>query len=163
MKKYLFLLIILAALFVSSGQTYEQQSLIPRLQEWLPDKPLENTLSKIQVPYWGRTVSVESRGYYYFLEFLIRKGAHLASFGLLASAIFFVLPKHRLRYAYAFILTVIAASADEIHQMLTGGRTPYIGDVVLDAAGGLMALTLIALFRMLTRSADQKNNRRTAG
>lgn len=160
MKKYIFLLIILALLFVSSGQTYEQQSLIPTLQKYLPGKPLEGTLSRLEIPYWGRTVTVESRGYYHFVEFLIRKGAHLASFGLLAAAIFFVLPKFRLRYVAAFALTVLAASLDEFHQMLTGGRTPYVGDVILDGTGALIALLLIALVRTL-RKPQTRNNRRT--
>jgi VanZ family protein len=146
MKKYLFLLLIISLLFVSSGQTYEQQSLIPKLKELLPGQPLVGLLSTLQVPYWGRTISVESKGYYHFIEFLIRKGAHVVSFGVLASAIFAVLPKIRCRYLAAFGLTVIAAVLDEYHQSLTGGRTPYLGDVALDAFGAALFLSLIALF-----------------
>ena len=73
MKKLFILIILIGTLFVSSGQTYEQQSLIPTLQEWLPDKPLETTLSKLEVPYWGTTISVEERGYYHFVEFLLKE------------------------------------------------------------------------------------------
>lgn len=156
MKKYLFLLLIVALLFLSSGQTYEQQSLIPKLKEWLPDRPLEGFLSALQVPYWGRTISVESKGYYHFIEFLIRKGAHIVSFGALAAAIFAVLPKIRFRYLAAFGLTVIAAVLDEYHQSLTGGRTPYLGDVALDAFGAALALSLIALLLKRNKMTKQK-------
>ncbi|EMR07924.1 putative integral membrane protein [Bhargavaea cecembensis DSE10] len=158
MKKYLFLLLIIALLFFSSGQTYEQQSLIPKLKEWLPGQPLEGVLSTLQVPYWGRTISVESKGYYHFIEFLIRKGAHIVSFGVLAAAIFAVLPKIRFRYLAAFGLTVIAAFMDEYHQSLTGGRTPYLGDVALDAFGAALFLSLIAL--LMKRNVPK---RKTAG
>jgi len=51
MKKPLVLLFLVIILFLSSGQTYEQQSLIPTLQEMLPDKPLEEQLAKLEIPY----------------------------------------------------------------------------------------------------------------
>ena len=47
------LLIVLTMLFMSSGQTYEQQSLVPELEKWLPGKPLESLLATLEIPYWG--------------------------------------------------------------------------------------------------------------
>ena len=147
MKKLIFLLAILIALFVSSSQTYEEQSLIPQLREWLPNQPLEEPLSKLEIPYWGRIISIEERGYYNFVEFLIRKGAHVVSFGALAAAIYWVLPKFRFRIIAAFGLTVTCAFLDEFHQSLTGGRTPTMHDVALDSAGAAIALTIIWLVK----------------
>lgn len=152
MKKLIFLIAILIALFISSSQTYEEQSLIPQLREMLPNEPLEEPLSKLEIPYWGKTVSIEERGYYKFVEFLIRKGAHLLTFGALAAAIYWVLPKFRFRWITAFLITVACASLDEYHQSLTGGRTPTMQDVALDTAGAFIALTLIYLIRRLKRS-----------
>ena len=101
MRKLLLLLLlvgILATLFTSSGQTYEQQSLIPTLEELLPDKPLERSLAEMEIPYWGKTISVEERGYHHFVEFLLRKGAHFFIFGVLAVLVYAVLPRIRFRF-----------------------------------------------------------------
>ena len=145
MRKLPILLILLFVLFVSSGQSYEQQSIIPHLEKWLPDKPLEALLSKLEIPYWGIIVSVEERGYYYFVEFLIRKSAHFFIFGFIATAIYAVLPKFKMRLWIAAFVTLLIALGDEYHQSLTGGRTPSLQDVTLDMAGAVTALIFIRL------------------
>lgn len=154
MRKLLILLFLLLVLFISSGQTYEQQSIVPNLEKWLPDKPLESLLSKIEIPYWGITVSVEERGYYYFIEFLLRKSAHFFIFGFIATAIYSVLPKFKNRLWVAAFITLLIALGDEYHQSLTGGRTPSLQDVTLDMAGAMTALIFIRL--LFKNSATQK-------
>ncbi|AMQ07898.1 VanZ family protein [Sporosarcina psychrophila] len=146
MKKIIVVIILLSTLVISSGQTYEQQSLIPTLERLLPGKPLESTLSKLHVPYWGKTISLEERGYYHFIEFLLRKSAHFIIFGFLAVAIYLILPKHKFRMLTATFLTLLLAIGDEYHQSLTGGRTPTAQDVILDMAG---AVTFLILLRLL--------------
>ncbi|WP_075617242.1 VanZ family protein [Paenisporosarcina indica] len=143
MKKYILLILILLALFYSSGQTYEEQSLIPDLKRYLPNEPLKGILSTLQVPYWGTTVSIEERGYHAFVEFLIRKGAHVFIFGALAAAIYYAIRK----FFLAFAVTVIFAIIDEYHQSLTGGRTPTIHDVLLDSFGAALVLLVIFLIK----------------
>ena len=152
MKKYILFILIVVALFYSSGQTYEQQSLIPNLKQWLPNEPLKAWLSQLQIPYWGRIISVEERGYYYFIEFLIRKGAHIVTFGVLAVAVF-IMTK---RYVLTLIITVVLAIIDEYHQSLTGGRTPTIQDVYLDTFGVILALLTIYLFIQIKRYLNSK-------
>lgn len=144
MKKYILFILIVVGLFYSSGQTYEEQSLIPNLKQWLPGEPFKAWLSQLQIPYWGRIISVEERGYYYFIEFLIRKGAHIVTFGALAIAVF-IMTK---RYVFSFVIVVVLAIVDEYHQSLTGGRTPTIQDVYLDAFGAFMSLLTIYFFRI---------------
>lgn len=162
MKKLISLLVligILSALFISSGQTYEQQSLIPTLEKLLPSKPAERTLSKLEISYWGKQISVEERGYYYFVEFLLRKGAHFFSFGLLAATIFFVLPNHRRRAWTAGFLTLLLAVGDEYHQSLTGGRTPALQDVLLDMAGAITALVIVSTWIGLKKMMKRKRKK----
>ncbi|WP_338655163.1 VanZ family protein [Sporosarcina psychrophila] len=159
MKKLIVLIILLSILFFSSGQTYEQQSLIPTLEKWLPSEPFESSLSKLQVPYWGTTISVEERGYYHFVEFLLRKSAHFVIFGVLAVAIYLILPKHVFRMLTATWITVLLAIADEYHQSLTGGRTPALQDVILDAAG---AVTFLLILRLIILVKPKKKKKRKA-
>lgn len=161
MRKIVILLILLAALFISSSQSYEQQSIIPMLQKWLPNKPLEGTLSMLSIPYWGINVSVEERGYYYFVEFLLRKSAHFFIFALIAAFIYSVLPKKSSRFMIAGLITLLIAIGDEYHQSLTGGRTPSIQDILLDMSGAITALILIRMFSLLkNRKKRRKKSRR---
>ncbi|MDW0108869.1 VanZ family protein [Sporosarcina aquimarina] len=151
---------IIVGLSISSSQTYEQQTIVPKLQELLPNQPLEQPLSKLQIPYWGKTISVEERGYYYFLEFLVRKSAHFFTFGALAAVFYWLLPKFRLRFFLAAFLTFTAASADEFHQSLTGGRTATWQDVLLDMSGALVFLLIVKIIELF-RSNSQTS--RTGG
>lgn len=156
MKKIIILLLLLVALFISSGQTYEQQSIVPMLEKWLPNKPFEDALSIFKIPYWGMIVSVEERGYYYFLEFLIRKSGHFFFFGIIAAAIYSLLPKKSSRFTIAALLTLLIAIGDEYHQSLTGGRTPSLQDVMLDMAGALTILSIIWVFLVLKNKKKKK-------
>lgn len=151
------LIIIIAGLFISSSQTYEEQTIVPKLQQLLPNQPFEKSLSLLQIPYWGHIISVEERGYYYFLEFLIRKSAHFFAFGALAAIIFWLLPKRiPFRFIIAAFLTFLAASADEFHQSLTGGRTATWQDVALDMVGALVFLISIQLITSILSKSRRK-------
>lgn len=157
MRKIVILLILLAALFISSSQSYEQQSIIPMLQKWLPNKPLEGALSILSIPYWGITVSVEERGYYYFVEFLLRKSAHFFIFALIAAFVYSILPKKSSRFIIATLIALLIAIGDEYHQSLTGGRTPSTQDILLDMSGAITALILI---RILSSLKNKKRKRK---
>ncbi|PIC68113.1 VanZ family protein [Sporosarcina sp. P21c] len=151
MKKLLALLIlisILVGLSISSSQTYEQQSLVSTLQELLPGEPGKDTLSTWEFNYWNRTISIEERGYYHFVEFLIRKAAHFFTFGFLALVIYWLLPKSKGRILLAALFTFLLACADELHQYFTGGRTATMQDVYLDTAGAVTFLFLLAIIRL---------------
>lgn len=145
MKKLLIFLTLFAILFISSGQTYEQQTLIPALQRYLPSEPFKGFLNLFQIPYWGKTISVEERGYYPFIEFLIRKASHVVIFGLIALAVLNMLPKPKVWIA--FIVTSAIAFVDEYHQSLTGGRTPTLHDVWLDMFGAALFLGVWLLWK----------------
>lgn len=145
--KVFLLPVVAVSIFIFSSQTYEQQSLVPLLYKVLPGEPLIGLLSRLEIPYWGEIISVETKGYYYFLEFLIRKFAHLFLFGMFALATFSLLMfikkmKVRLAILIALIGTGMYAAVDEFHQLLTGGRTPLVADVILDMTGAVIALII---------------------
>ncbi|OKL36423.1 VanZ family protein [Domibacillus mangrovi] len=150
------LLLIGAVIFQFSSQTYEQQSLVPLLRQVLPGEPFAGVLSHVHVSYWNSIISIETKGYYYFVEFFIRKFAHLFLFGCLAAALFSVMMLARPKRVWTVVLfsligTGIYAVLDEYHQFLTGGRTPLLKDVVLDMIGATAALTVyvpLFLWRM---------------
>ena len=151
MKKLLALLLlisIIVGLSISSSQTYEQQSLVSTLQELLPNEPGKTTLSTWEFTYWNRTISIEERGYYHFVEFLIRKAAHFITFGFLSLVIYWLLPKSKSRILLAALFTFLLACTDELHQYFTGGRTATMQDVYLDTAGAVTFLLLLVFIRL---------------
>ncbi|WP_342567217.1 VanZ family protein [Psychrobacillus sp. FSL K6-4046] len=149
MKKYIPLLLLILFVFIASGQTSEQQSLETVLKNWLPNKPLESFLSLFHIPYWGFYVSVEERGYYAFVEFLIRKGTHFFYFGLIGLAIYIALPKKKYRKLLAILITFFLGAADEFHQSFTSGRSALFQDVLLDTSGAIFAMLLLTLVQWL--------------
>lgn len=151
MKKYIPIILLIVIIFLSSSQSYEQQSIIPTLQQLLPNQPFYNFLSIFQIPYWGIIVSVEERGYYYFIEFLIRKAAHFFSFGAIAVALYIALYPRKWRFIYALVITFLLACADELHQYFTVGRTATMMDVALDTVGGLFLLSIFVLLAKLIK------------
>lgn len=151
---YLLLFSLLGFLFFSSSQTYEEQSLIGSLSQWLPTKPLESSLAVLQIPYGNSLVSIDERGYYRFIEFLIRKGAHFVLFGLVGLTWFLLLNKFKpiVRLPIAILLTFLCACFDEYHQLLTGGRTPTFRDVKLDVAGACFFILTYVSVRWVSSS-----------
>lgn len=152
MRKYLacsIVIIIVISLFISSSQTYEQQSLIPSLQHYLPNKPFESAFSML-ISILGKThIFVGDNSYYHFIEYLLRKGAHFVLFGLLATGIFFSLSPRLPRFFLATFTTFLLACVDETHQYFTGGRTATFRDVILDMSGALVFLVIIKILLFL--------------
>ncbi|OTN75102.1 hypothetical protein A5886_000146 [Enterococcus sp. 8G7_MSG3316] len=151
-------LAVIAVLFISSSQTYEQQSQIGLLSRLLKDEPFKEWLSGISFSYAGSEVSIDARGYFSFVEFFIRKGAHFFTYFLLSGSLFFVLVYRKVPFWLAAFFAWLAATGyagiDEYHQMLTGGRTPLFQDVMLDSAGALTAVLicwLVCLWRQKKR------------
>lgn len=149
MKKYVFFVVLaLIIVFIASNMSYEQQTIIPQLETVLENKPLEDELSKLHLTYWGRPVSVESRGYFYFVEFLIRKGTHFAGFGIIG--MLFFLFYRKLGWRFPALLGIgsvfLIASLDEFRQTFSDGRTGMFGDVLIDTAGAIFFVTITKIF-----------------
>ncbi|MER2111197.1 MAG: VanZ family protein [Solibacillus isronensis] len=149
MKKWIVLVIIgVIVVMAMSNMSYEQQTIVPALKDLLKDKPFEAWLSQFEIPYWGQIISVETRGYFQFLEFLIRKATHFFGYGLLA-VIFYTLYR-KLKWHFpivlAFVTVVVIASLDEYRQSMIPGRSGLVEDVVLDACG---AITLLVLAKLI--------------
>jgi len=143
MKKWLILLLLLGILAISSSMTYEQQSILPELEELLANKPFEAQLSVLKIPYWDTIVSVEERGYFEFVEFLIRKFTHFAGFGCIALGIYFAWGKRRFAAGVAIVVTAVIAMLDEFRQSFTPGRTMNGQDVLVDTAGAIVFISIV--------------------
>jgi VanZ family protein len=138
--------LIMAILFFSSSQTYEQQSQVGLLSKVLSNQPFEAQLKGISFDYAGSEVSIKAMGYAKFIEFFIRKGAHFGTYFLLGGSWFIGLNMKVKQPLLIGVVSWLAATGyaglDEYHQMITGGRSPLFQDVMLDSFGALSAVYL---------------------
>lgn len=140
-------IIFMGIIFISSSMTYHQQDIRSSVLSLLPLHWLEPLVAWISFTYGGSEVSVAALGMEGFVEFFIRKGAHLTVFGLLGFFTYRLLYQ-QFRFSiraclYVTVIMIIAyASLDEIHQYFTGDRTPLVQDVMIDSIGGGIGIYL---------------------
>ena len=142
--------LIILVLFISSSMPYTKQTSVPFLEQHLAQKPLENWLSQFSFRYAGKEISIANVGYYKFVEFFIRKGAHFGTYFLLGGFTSLGLAHYWSKLGHAAVvswaLATRYAGTDELHQMFTGDRTPLIQDVILDSCGALLGVMLAVWF-----------------
>ncbi|MFG6147955.1 VanZ family protein [Halobacillus sp. B23F22_1] len=153
-------LLWMGMIYYSSSTPYEKQDVRPLLGSWFNLSWLTPFVEGITFTYHNQEVSVAAQGIEGFIEFFIRKGAHIGVFFILTLLLYTAL-RHSFRKgkrlcAIAWFLTLFYAVFDELHQGLTPNRTPYVGDVVLDALGGSMAV--LAIFLWEKRITDEKRS-----
>jgi VanZ family protein len=100
----------------------------------------------------GRVLDLFWTGYTHrelmYINFLVRKSAHVAVYAVLALLWFRALAygagydRKKAMLAALLIVTVVAAS-DEFHQSFVHGRTAKKSDVALDMLAGAIALTVL--------------------
>ncbi|HEY5434290.1 MAG TPA: VanZ family protein [Candidatus Limnocylindrales bacterium] len=79
------------------------------------------------------------------LDFVVRKIGHMGAFAILALLIWRALAATttlRRPWALGFVLAVLYAATDELHQGLVAGRHPSPVDVAIDATGALIAIAI---------------------
>jgi VanZ family protein len=139
-KKFLIWLLLtiicMAFIFYKSSQPYYEQDLRPSLAAHLPDK-LVQSLPDVEFHYNGQLVT--SQQPYDFIEFFIRKGAHVSIFAVLT--FLSVQTLRALKWKRASSVTGGAAIAlmyaisDEWHQTFVVNRTGQAIDVGIDSIG----------------------------
>ncbi|RID84748.1 VanZ family protein [Peribacillus asahii] len=156
MKRKLFIVFLALwglLIFFFSSQSYSEQNLTPYLTVLLGDSNFGKVFSHIQFTYAGREISVSNLGMVHFVEFFIRKAAHLFVFFVLGALSWLVSTRvwksNRTATIVAAFFVFLYASLDEIHQHYTNGRSPLVEDVLLDTCGGILGImTYIIVFRM---------------
>lgn len=92
------------------------------------------------------------------IDFGIRKTAHFTEYAILAILFFRWYRTCRPRVAHsaaalAWGSATLYAASDEFHQVFVSGRTPKVGDVMIDSAGAFTAMLAAAwIVRRCTQS-----------
>ena len=146
-------------IFFFSSQTYEEQSLSSFLGRFNTPYWYE-LLEGISFMYGGVEVSAHTAGVDGFFEFFIRKGAHLFIFfvfGFLTFGVWRSFVKNEFfSLSGAFVCVLLYASADELHQKFTGGRTPLVEDVLIDTFGGVLGVLCFYMVNRWCRILSRK-------
>lgn len=152
--------LMMIGLFYSSAMTYHQQTSVPFLERLLQHEPLKQWLSQFTLHYAGSEQSVQVSGYFKFVEFFIRKGAHFGTYFLLGLFSYLGLrPRlegRGLAVIFSWLSATGYAATDEFHQMLTGDRTPLFQDVMLDSFGALTGIGLFIIIEWLFRRKKRR-------
>jgi VanZ family protein len=140
----------MGVIFYFSSQPFSRQDLKPWLSERIPDRSVERLFGDVRVHYGKKEVSVQRLGEVQFVQFWIRKAAHVFEYfvlGLLAVRLWRKL-NHQVSWLGGLLVLLFCAfyaMTDEIHQYFTGDRTPMVQDVILDSAAALAAILLYTI------------------
>jgi len=84
-----------------------------------------------------------------YFHLVVRKGAHLSAYFILAMLTMYALGasfsldkccSHWIPAGLAFVICVLYAASDEIHQLFVPGRSGQLSDVGIDAFGALLGI-----------------------
>lgn len=163
-RLYFFLLLTLlwmGVIYWKSSEPYGQQDLKPWLATLFSESALQRFLPQLQFTYDAQVISVQKP--YSFLEFFIRKAAHISEYFILAFLIWQTLAATRLIrptvFVLATLLSVLYAASDEWHQSFVPNRTGHLIDVGVDSIGVLLAMLLLLLWQLVRRSKQKKLSR----
>jgi VanZ family protein len=90
-----------------------------------------------------------------FWDTLVKKGGHMAGYGLLALAFWYALRWDRKLLWLALVLSLAYAISDEFHQSFVPGRHPsWLDALLIDPAGSILSLGLASRIRRWKRLDD---------
>lgn len=101
-----------------------------------------------------------SNTYNDLLSTIVRKGAHMGEYALLAIFLLYGL-YHTYRnkpiFVIAFISTVIYACTDEFHQLFIVGRSGQFSDILVDSSGAFIGLLITySIYKIYNRNKEVK-------
>jgi VanZ family protein len=136
-------------IFIFSSQPYESQDLKPWLHRVLSFERIPRYLNHIQLNYGGHLISVKTLGLTGFVEFIIRKSAHVTEYAILGVLVYqslrMIFPRFIGISLVSISLCYIYAVTDEYHQSFVADRTPLFADVLLDTGGAALGILLFMI------------------
>ncbi|MBM7095657.1 VanZ family protein [Bacillus sp. H-16] len=133
-----------AVIQYASSQSYEEQNVTPILGNinlaWV-----ESAFGWVSFTYGTSVVSLETSSTEQFVEFFIRKGAHVFVYFVLAVLVYRVVRLwlgDRIPEAavIAILCTTLYAAYDEVRHYFHPNRSGMVEDVLLDMAGGAVGV-----------------------
>lgn len=97
-----------------------------------------------------------------FLEFIIRKCAHMFAYfilSILTMSLLFTYKKYPLRFkaCLSLLISFLYACSDELHQFFVGGRSASFKDVLIDSTGACIGILLTIIIYIIIKKAQRLN------
>lgn len=161
MNRYVLLTLWLGVIFYFSSQNYSQQSIRPLLSDTISMETI-NKVPDMEMRYRNSTFTLHEDPYR-FIEFVVRKSAHLTVYGVLALVLYMALSpflrKFVSRVTVVLGLVALVALCDEWNQSRFV-RTPSLEDVGIDLLGASFALFLYTSFEYFAGKRRYKGHHR---
>jgi VanZ family protein len=137
------------------------------------DAMLKHSRLRLTLQRWGPAIVVMAAIFYFSsipssdlpsfgsFDLHVKKGGHMLGYFLLGAAYLNGLGRHsRGAYWKAWLLAVLYAVTDEIHQSLVPGRGPRVVDVAIDSTGAMIGLAITYIrwyssLRIIRQTPDQ--------
>lgn len=97
------------------------------------------------------------------VQFSVRKAAHFSVYTALGISLLSAMLltfKNRFLWLYSFIVSVLYAISDEIHQWFVPGRSCRVGDVFIDSMGALSGILIVLIIVTLIKNPKIKKAKR---
>ena len=96
------------------------------------------------------------------LQFIVRKGAHFTIYTVLGWLLMMYLNTYDLEFKnkalISFILGVLYAITDEVHQYFVPGRSSEFRDVCIDGSGVLIGITIVSITTLIYNKMKKRNS-----
>ena len=144
---WVLLLLNMAVIFAFSARTGKQSTAAS-----------DAVLAKPKAVY--ETIHPEKAGdkkVYWWFQFIVRKGAHVAEFAALCVWATGLLLCYGVRFAYPLggAFTALYAASDEVHQLFVPGRDGKVTDWLFDCLGALIGLLVVCLIARIVRKRTE--------
>ena len=103
--------------------------------------------------FWLSSIEQIVVSQFFIWDFIAKKIAHLTEYAVLFALIF---RATRGQWILSFVLTMVYAASDEIHQKFVPGRTAAFYDLAFDFSGASLAGYLIWKFKQTRRLKPKK-------
>jgi len=146
---WIFIILWMTVIFLFSSQDSDESSKLSR-----------GFLRKFILWFLPENISQDTVD---FLEYLLRKCAHMTEYAVLGILISIQLRLYQVFQAEwkkiwtAVFLVMLYAATDEFHQLFVGGRSGQFTDVLIDTCGGIAGTVILYLICRLKNLKSTKN------
>jgi len=111
------------------------KNIIAQLRKWIP------ALVMMGVIFWFSSQPSTDLPNFDWADKIVKKGGHMLGYAILAWSYWYAFDMQSNQRWFAWLLAILYAVTDEIHQSYVPGRTPSVWDVLIfDNLGALISL-----------------------
>lgn len=144
--------LIMAVIFISSSQDIDSSNLTSGF--------FSNLFVRFLRPEYDSMSPYEQQIAFDTVQSVVRKFAHFSAFALLGVSLRLCLEswlgRRKRLWLWSLLGCMLYAVSDELHQLLSSGRSCELRDVLIDSTGSLVGIVLVSLIICTVRYRRMK-------